>query len=89
MELLKQPQYAPLSVAQQVVLFYVGTAGHLDDIAVSQVGRFKGEFLSYVKNNHGAMLDAINGSGVFSDDQKKTVDEAVSSFKSTLFAAAK
>jgi F-type H+-transporting ATPase subunit alpha len=89
MELLKQPQYSPLSVAQQVVLFYVATAGHLDDVDVAQIGRFKSEFLSYLKNNKGALLDAINTSGQFSDDQKKEVDEAVTSFKSTLFATAK
>jgi len=89
MELLKQPQYSPLSVAQQVVLFYVATAGHLDDVEVPQIGRFKAEFLSFLKNNKGALLDAINGNGQFSDDQKKEVDESVKSFKSTLFATAK
>jgi len=89
MELLKQPQYTPLSVAQQVILFYVATAGLLDDVTVAQINRFKGEFLSFMKSNQGSVIDTINASSQLSDESKKAIDEAVASFKSTLFATAK
>ncbi|MNX60655.1 ATP synthase subunit alpha [compost metagenome] len=89
MEIMKQPQYSPLSVGQQVMVIYMGTQGMLDDVEVKDVLRFKNEFLAYAKNNLGAMLDEISTKGQFTDDQKKQIDEAVKTFKSTLFTAKK
>ncbi|MBO9541722.1 F0F1 ATP synthase subunit alpha [bacterium] len=89
MEIMKQPQYSPLSVGQQVMVIYMGTQGMLDDVEVKDVLRFKNEFLAYAKNNLGAMLDEVSTKGQFSDDQKKQIDEAVKTFKSTLFTAKK
>ncbi|HEY9898799.1 MAG TPA: F0F1 ATP synthase subunit alpha [Pantanalinema sp.] len=89
MEIMKQPQYSPYSVGQQVMVIYMGTAGLLDDVEVKDVLRFKNEFLAYAKNNLGAMLDEISTKGQFTDDQKKQIEEAVKTFKSTLFAVNK
>ncbi|THD61758.1 F0F1 ATP synthase subunit alpha [Phenylobacterium sp.] len=58
-ELLKQPQYSPLSVEEQVAVIYAGTRGYLDGIATNQVRRFESELLSHLHSKHQALLDTI------------------------------
>ncbi|MBX3485214.1 F0F1 ATP synthase subunit alpha [Phenylobacterium sp.] len=58
-ELLKQPQYAPLSVEEQVAVIYAGTRGYLDKVATNQVGRFERELLSNLHAKHQGLLDKI------------------------------
>ena len=58
-ELLKQPQYAPLTMEEQVVSVYAGTRGYLDGIAVADVGRFEKELLARVHANNASLLDGI------------------------------
>jgi F-type H+-transporting ATPase subunit alpha len=58
-ELLKQPQYSPLTNAEQVIVIYAGTHGYLDKLKVSDVGRFESGLLSHVRNNEPALLDKI------------------------------
>jgi F-type H+-transporting ATPase subunit alpha len=58
-ELLKQPQYAPLKVEEQVCVIYAGTRGYLDKIPTSAVGRFEREFLSRLHSDKPDLLDAI------------------------------
>ncbi len=58
-ELLKQPQYSPLSVEEQVCVIYAGTRGYLDGIATNQVRRFETELLAHLHSKHQAMLDKI------------------------------
>jgi F-type H+-transporting ATPase subunit alpha len=58
-ELLKQPQYSPLSVEEQVAVIYAGTRGYLDGIAVNQVRRFESELLAHLHQKHQPMLDKI------------------------------
>ncbi len=80
-ELLKQPQYAPFSVERQVVSIWAGTNGHLDDIPVSDVRRFENEFLDFVGRSHGAIYDAITGTGKLGDDTIGQLEGAVAAFK--------
>src|SRR4051812_4097042 len=58
-ELLKQPQYSPLSVEEQVAVIYAGTRGYLDRIATNQVRRFETELLAHLHSKHQAILDKI------------------------------
>jgi F-type H+-transporting ATPase subunit alpha len=58
-ELLKQPQFSPMAVEDQVVSIYAGVKGYLDKLPVSDVGRFEAELLRYVKSRHGEILAAI------------------------------
>src|SRR5678815_709501 len=58
-ELLKQPQYAPLAVEEQVCVIYAGTRGYLDKIPTAQVGRFESELLARLHGKHQGLLDAI------------------------------
>jgi F-type H+/Na+-transporting ATPase subunit alpha len=58
-ELLKQPQYAPFPVEEQVVSIYAGTRGYLDKLQVAQIGKFEQELLQRVRANHKDILDGI------------------------------
>ncbi len=85
-ELLKQPQYSPLSVGQQVTLIYAATAGLMDDVPVNQITRFKTELLAYLKANKNDLIEGITTKGTFDDSDGKAVEEAVKAFKSTMFS---
>ncbi len=58
-ELLKQPQYSPLTNAEQVVVIFAGTKGYLDGIAVADVSRFEAGLLTFVRQNHADLLQDI------------------------------
>jgi len=58
-ELLKQPQYSPLQVEEQVAVIYAGTRGYLDNVAVGDVTRYEAELLSYLHGKHQDLLDNI------------------------------
>lgn len=58
-ELLKQPQFSPLKVEEQVCVIYSGTRGYLDAISVDKVHRFEQELLSLLRGSHAALLDEI------------------------------
>ncbi|MEM9147750.1 MAG: F0F1 ATP synthase subunit alpha [Pseudomonadota bacterium] len=58
-ELLKQPQYTPLTNAEQVCVIYAGTQGYCDDMAISAVGHFEQELLTELRNKHGDLLTDI------------------------------
>src|SRR5262249_38724937 len=80
-ELLKQPQYAPVPVEEQVVAIFLGTRGHLDDVSVVDVRRFESDFLAYIRRHHPEILDTIRETKQFSDDTERQVVEAVTAFK--------
>ncbi|HET9253899.1 MAG TPA: F0F1 ATP synthase subunit alpha [Pseudonocardiaceae bacterium] len=80
-ELLKQAQYAPVPVEEQVVSIFLGTRGHLDDVAVADVRRFESDFLTDLRRHHSGILDTIRESKQFSDDTEGQVVEAVRAFK--------
>ncbi len=67
-ELLKQPQYAPIPVAKQVVAIFAGTNGYVDKIPVEAVGKFEKEFLAYMDSKHADVINDIK--------EKKKIDEA-------------
>jgi F-type H+-transporting ATPase subunit alpha len=80
-ELLKQPQYTPYPVEEQVVAIFLGTKGHLDEIPVGDVIRFERDFLDYVKARHENILTSIRESKVLGDDNTEALNAAVADFK--------
>ncbi|HWU50838.1 MAG TPA: F0F1 ATP synthase subunit alpha [Asticcacaulis sp.] len=79
-ELLKQPQYSPLKVEEQVCVIYAGTRGYLDKVAVSDVGRFEREFLSLLRTRHTDLLDAIRTQKALSAELEDKLKGIVSDF---------
>jgi len=83
-ELLKQPQYAPMVVEEQVVSIFAGTKGYLDGLKVSDIGRFEAELLGLMRTSHKDVLDTIRTTGALSDDTqaklRSILDGLVKSF---------
>ncbi len=85
-ELLKQPQFSPLKVEEQVVVIYAGTRGYLDDLDLNQVGRFEEEFLRLMRDEHADLLDTIREEKELSDATDASLKSALETF-SKAFAA--
>jgi len=82
-ELLKQPQYAPQAVEEQVCVIYAGTRGYLDAIPTSAVRRFEAEFLARLHSQHKDLLDGIRTKKALDKDLENTLKSALDSFSST------
>jgi F-type H+/Na+-transporting ATPase subunit alpha len=80
-ELLKQPQYSPLSVEQEVVAIFLGTKGHLDSVPVADVARFETEFLEHVQGSNEGLLNEIRDSKKLSEETEEKLAELVGDFK--------
>jgi F-type H+-transporting ATPase subunit alpha len=81
-ELLKQPQYSPLKVEEQVCVIYAGTRGYLDTIAVGDVGRYEKELLSSLRTRHTDLLTAIRDKKVLSAELEEQLKTIVADFTS-------
>ena len=81
MELMKQPQYQPMSVAEMAFSLYAVNEGHFDDVDVSKVVDCEAAMQAYVKSNNGDLLDAINAEPKYSDDVVEKMKAAVEDFK--------
>jgi F-type H+-transporting ATPase subunit alpha len=81
-ELLRQPQYSPYPIEEQIVSIWAGTTGKFDDVPVMDVLRFEREFLDYLRRESN-VLAAIRESGQFGDDEAAAVTEALEKFKPT------
>ena len=80
-ELLKQGQFAPQPVEEQVVSIFLGTQGHLDSVPVPDIRRFESEFLDHVRRNHEGILGEIRDSKKMSDENSERLVTAVQAFK--------
>jgi F-type H+-transporting ATPase subunit alpha len=79
-ELLRQPQYSPYPVEEQVVSIWAGTNGHLDEVPVPDVLRFERELLDSLKRNS-KILDTLRDTNVLDDDTVAALEKAVEKFK--------
>jgi F-type H+/Na+-transporting ATPase subunit alpha len=86
MEVLKQPQYQPLSLAQQVSLIYAANAGVLDEVEIKDVGRFKAEWIKYLSAAHKEMETSLNAGNKPSEAEEKALKTALETFKKNNFA---
>ena len=86
-EILKQDQYAPLSVEKQVLSIYVATSGAMDSVAVPDVRRFEREFLQFVETNYPSLLKTIAAKKALDDAIKAEIKTAVDGFKERFTAA--
>ena len=80
-ELLKQPQYSPLSVEDQVVAIFLGTRGHLDSVPVADVSRFESELLEHLRGANSGILTDIRTSQKLSEETETALNNAVADFK--------
>ncbi|MHC4093423.1 MAG: F0F1 ATP synthase subunit alpha, partial [Planctomycetota bacterium] len=80
-ELLKQPQYRPYDVADQILSIFAGTQGYLDDLPLDQVADFEEQLLTAFRDEHPEIAEEIVRTGVLSDELDKKIREVISNFK--------
>ena len=86
-ELLKQNQYAPLKVGEEVLVLYAGTHGFLDEIPVEEVLRYEKELLAFVRAQKQEVLEMLNKAAELSKDVEEKIKEVLETFK-TVFKPA-
>ncbi len=79
-ELLKQPQYSPYSVEEQVAVIYAGTNGYLDTVPINQVQKFEKEFVEFLRQKYKKALELLAEHKDVKDDVKKLLDDAAVEF---------
>jgi F-type H+/Na+-transporting ATPase subunit alpha len=82
-ELLKQPQFAPFPVEEQVISIYAGTRGYLDKLAVAQIGRFELELLRTIRASHKDILDGIRKEKALTPEIEGKLKGVLESFAKT------
>jgi len=82
-ELMKQKQYAPMSVAELAMSLYAGNEGFLDDVPVNKIVDFEAAMQSGIASNNADLLDKINESGDFNDEIEAAMRSALEKFKET------
>uniref|UniRef100_A0A8C9F1H1 ATP synthase F(1) complex subunit alpha, mitochondrial n=1 Tax=Pavo cristatus TaxID=9049 RepID=A0A8C9F1H1_PAVCR len=85
-ELLKQGQYVPMAIEEQVAVIYAGVRGHLDKLEPSKITKFESAFLAHVLSQHQALLSTIRTEGKISDQTEAKLKEIVTNFLSTFEA---
>jgi F-type H+-transporting ATPase subunit alpha len=86
-EILKQPQYSPLSVAEQVALVYAGLNGYLDDIAVDKVSSFTQGLREYLKTSKPQYMEIIQNTKQLTDEAESLLKEAIAEYKQTFLVS--
>jgi F-type H+-transporting ATPase subunit alpha len=82
-ELLKQPQFSPFPMEEEVVSIWAGTTGELDDVPVEDVRRFETEFIEYLHRNNEGLLTSIRETKNLPDDAVTTLKDAMDRFRRT------
>jgi F-type H+/Na+-transporting ATPase subunit alpha len=80
-ELLKQPQYQPYPMADEVVSVWAGTTGQLDEVPLPDIRRFDKEFLDFMRRDRADLMAAIRDTGAMSDESESGLESAVAEFK--------
>jgi F-type H+-transporting ATPase subunit alpha len=86
-ELLKQPQYSPYSVVEEIVSIWAGTTGQLDDIPASDVRRFEQDFLDHLRRHRAELMTTIAETNDLSDDTVNALTEEITKFKQAFLAS--
>ena len=87
-ELLKQPQFSPLILAEQVAVVYAGVKGLIDNVPVDQVVQFSRELREYLKSNKPEFIQKIQTEKVLSPEAETMLKEAIAEVTSTMLATA-
>ena len=78
---MKQPQYAPLSVADQALTLFAVNKGYYDDVPVEKALAFESALRAYMKSKYGALVDKIESSKDLDADGEKQLSAAIEDFK--------
>ncbi|QQS39837.1 MAG: F0F1 ATP synthase subunit alpha [Acidobacteriota bacterium] len=85
-EILKQGQYRPMEVENQVLIIWTATNGFVDDVAVEDLGKFEKELFEFMENSNPAVMQELRDKKAIDDDLKAKLKEALEDFKATRWA---
>ncbi|MDG1455127.1 MAG: F0F1 ATP synthase subunit alpha, partial [Planctomycetota bacterium] len=85
-EILKQSQYKPMPISEQVVIIWCGSSGNLDALPVNSLADFEEQFLEHIRTEFPEILESITSTGEISDDMETKLTSAVTNFRND-FAA--
>ena len=80
-ELLKQPQYKPMPVEQEVMVIYAGTKGYLDDVPLNRIQEFQNAFLTFVDQRHASLRQTLADKKELTDQTEAGLKQALEDFK--------
>ena len=80
-ELLKQNQYSPLDVAEQVIIVFTGVKGYLDDIELDKIKSFEKEIIDKIKNEKPEIIESIKKSGKLDEETEKDLTQIIENYK--------
>jgi F-type H+-transporting ATPase subunit alpha len=85
-EILKQPEFGPVPVEEQVVILYAGSSGALDSLPLNRVSEFEKKYLAFVRTSHGDLLQTLRTEKKWTDAVQKRCDEICTKFKAEFLA---
>ena len=85
-EILKQNQYIPMSIAHQISVIFAGVNGFMDDLKISQVSKFESDLVEYLNSNSQDLLNTITSTGKLDDDSKNNLKDTLTNFVKTFNA---
>ena len=80
-ELLKQNQYSPMTVAEQVISVFTGVRGYLDDVDLSKIKEFEGGILEKIRNEKSEIISSIQSTGNLEKDMEESLIQTIQDFK--------
>ncbi len=81
MEVLRQKQYEPLDVEEQVMIIYAASNGYLKEIPIEELKNFEKEFYTFMETNHGSVKSSIRETGELTEEAEKELKSALEEFK--------
>ena len=82
-EILKQPQYEPMSLENQVIILFAGTNGYADNVPVEKMRKWEVELMRFLANSHPTLARSIAVNNRITDDNEKSLREALAAFQAT------
>ena len=83
-EILKQNQYSPLKVAEQVIAVFSGVRGFLDDVELNKIKSFETGLIEKIKSDKPELIDKIQSTGKLEEDTEKTLMQTIEEYKKSL-----
>ncbi|RPG94340.1 MAG: F0F1 ATP synthase subunit alpha, partial [Candidatus Pelagibacter sp. TMED253] len=80
-ELLKQDQYSPMTVAEQVISVFTGVKGYLDDIELNKIKKFEKDVIEKIKSEKPEIIDSIESSGKLEENIEKLLSQTIEEYK--------
>ena len=80
-ELLKQDQYSPMTVAEQVISVFTGVKGYLDNVELNQIKKFEKDILEKIQSEKPEILESIQSTGKLDEENEKSLAEIIEKYK--------